>query len=329
MPRMKFAGIGTYVPERVVTNHDLEKLMDTTDEWIRQRTGIEERHWVTEGQNNSDLAVEASKRALADAGVDANDIDLIVFATLSPEMFFPGTGQLLQHKLGIKDVAAIDVRAQCSGFLYGLSVANAYITSGMYKRVLLVGSELQSRGLNKTTEGRDVAVIFGDGAGAAVLEPTDKDEGVIDIYIGGNGKYAEDLAVRSMGSRYERFITDEHLATDYMYPHMAGSKVFKHAIVKMPETVRRICERNNITPKDLDVLIAHQANLRINEILGRALEIEDKCYNNIQKYGNTTAATLPICMREALDDGFLKKGHLLGLTVFGSGFTWGSALIRM
>ena len=329
MVRMKFSGIGAYVPERIVTNDDLEKMMDTSDEWIRQRTGIEQRHWVSEGENNSDLALEASKQAIADAGLEANDIDLIIFATLSSEMYFPGTGGILQHKLGIKEVPAIDIRAQCSGFMYGLTVANGMVTSGMYKHVLLVGSEVQSRGLLKTTQGRDVAVIFGDGAGAVVLEPTENEnEGLIDIVIGGDGKYAEDLAVRSMGSRWDGFITDEQRESNTHYPYMAGSKVFKHAIVRMPKSVKEVCERNKITPKDLDLLIAHQANLRINEILGRALEIEDKMFNNIQKYGNTTAATIPLCLRDAREAGRMKKGDLVALTAFGSGFTWGSALVR-
>lgn len=330
MLRMKFAGIGSYVPERVVTNDDLEKMMDTSDEWIRQRTGIEERHWVSEGENNSDLALKASELAIADAGIDKDDIDLIIFATLSSEMYFPGTGAILQHKLGLKEVPAIDVRAQCSGFLYGLSVANGMITSGMYKHVLLVGSEVQSRGLLKETAGRDVAVIFGDGAGAAVLEPTENEnEGLIDIMLGGDGKYAGDLAVRSMGSRWDGFMTDEQLENNIHYPYMAGSKVFKHAIVRMPKSVKAVCERNGITPKDVDLLIAHQANLRINEILGRALEIEDKMFNNIQKYGNTTAATIPLCLDDARKAGRWKKGDLIALTAFGSGFTWGSALVRM
>ena len=329
MLRMKFAGIGAYVPERVVTNDDLEKMMDTSDAWIRQRTGIEERHWVSEGENNSDLALKASEIAIADAGIEAGDIDLIIFATLSSEIYFPGTGAILQHKMGLKEVPAIDIRAQCSGFMYGLSVANGMVTSGMYKNVLLVGSEVQSRGLLKTTQGRDVAVIFGDGAGAVVLQPTEKDEGLIDIMLGGDGKYAEDLAVRSMGSRWDGFMTDEQLEKNMHFPYMAGRKVFKHAIVRMPKSVKAVCERNNITPKDLDLLIAHQANLRINEILGRALEIEDKMFNNIQKYGNTTAATIPLCLRDAREAGRMKKGDLVALTAFGSGFTWGSALVRM
>ncbi|MFH1810451.1 MAG: ketoacyl-ACP synthase III, partial [Pseudomonadota bacterium] len=209
MPRMMFAGIGTYLPERVVTNFDLEKIMETSDEWIQQRTGIVERHWVADGEQSSDMARVASEKALAEAGVKAEDLDLIIYATLASELYFPGNAVFLQQKLGIKDVPCLDIRNQCSGSLYGLAIANGMIVSGMYQRILLVGSEVHSRGLDKTTKGRDVAVIFGDGAGAAVLTATDQDKGLIDVYLGADGKYAESLAVRSMGSRWERFVTDE------------------------------------------------------------------------------------------------------------------------
>jgi len=329
MPRMKISGVGTWVPDRVVTNHDLEKFMDTSDEWIQQRTGIKERRWVDEETQNSDMAFWATEKALADAGIEAKDLDLIIFATLSPQVYFPGTGVFLQAKLGVKGLPALDIRNQCSGFLYGLSIANGMIASGMYKRILLVGSELHSRGLNRTTAGRDVTVIFGDAAGAAVLEATDEDKGLIDIVLGADGRYAMDLTVPFMGSSVDGFITEEQVRERTHFTHMAGNKVFKHAIVKMPTAIKQVCERNDLKPQDLDVLIAHQANMRINEIVGRALEIEDKCFHNIERYGNTTAASIPLAMREAMDADFLKPGHLLGLTAFGSGFTWGAALIRM
>jgi 3-oxoacyl-[acyl-carrier-protein] synthase III len=329
MRRMKFTGIGTFVPERVVTNHDLEKLMDTSDEWIQQRTGIVERHWADPGTNNSDMGAKASLAACQEAGCDIKDVDLIVYATLSPEFMFPGTGCVMAQKLGLTTTPVLDIRNQCSGFLYGLAVANGFIVSGMYKRVLLVGSELHSRGMEKATRGRDVTVIFGDAAGAAVLEPTDEDKGLIDIALYADGRYAEDLAAKLPSSRVEGFITNEQINNGEHYCHMVGNKVFKHAIVKMPAVLQEVCKRNNLAPHDLDVMIAHQANLRINEIVGRALEIENKCFNNIQKYGNTTAASIPLAMREALDQGFLKPGHLLGLAAFGSGFTWGAALVRM
>jgi 3-oxoacyl-[acyl-carrier-protein] synthase-3 len=329
MPRMKIAGIGMCVPDRVVRNAELEPMMDTSDEWIQKRTGIEERRWATPDVQLSDLALTASTRALEDAGVEAADIDMIVFATLSGEMQYPGTGVFLQAKLGLKGVPALDVRNQCSGFLYGLAVANGMIVSGMYRRILLVGAEIQSRGILKTPAGRDSAVIFADGAGAVVLTPSDDETGLIDVYLGADGRFGEELMANGMGSRWEGFVTQEHLDTHSHRPFMNGRAVFKHAVTKMPMTIKTICERNQVAIDDIDVLIPHQANLRINEVVGQALGLEKKTFNNIQKYGNTTAATIPICMREALDEGFLKPGQLLALTAFGSGFCWGSALIRM
>ncbi len=329
MPRMKITGVGMCVPERVVTNADLESMLDTSDEWIRQRTGIEERRWAPQDVQLSDLAKTASERAFADAGVSGKDIDLIVFATLSAEMQYPGTGVMLQAKLGLKGVPALDVRNQCSGFLYGLAVTNGMIVSGMYRRILLVGAEIQSRGILKTPEGRDSAVIFADGAGAVVLEPSDDETGLIDIYLGADGRHAEELMANGMGSRWEGFVTQEQLDTHSHRPFMNGRAVFKHAVTKMPKTIKTICERNELAVNDIDVLIPHQANLRINEAVGQTLGLTEKTFNNIQKYGNTTSATIPICMREALDQKFLKPGDLLALTAFGSGFCWGSALIRM
>lgn len=329
MTRMKISGVGMSVPDRVVPNAELEPLMETSDEWIRQRTGIEERRWAPMDVQLSDLALEASQAAFKDAGVEAEDIDLIIFATLSSEMHYPGTGVFLQAKLGLKETPALDVRNQCSGFLYGLSVANGMIVSGMYKRILLVGAEIQSRGILKTPAGRDSAVIFADGAGAVVLEATEEDTGLIDIYLGADGRFGEDLAAKGMGSRWEGFVTQHHLDTNEHRPFMDGKKVFKHAVTKMPKAIKLICERNQIQVQDIDVLIPHQANLRINEMVGQALGLSDKCFNNIQKYGNTTAATIPICIREALDQKFLKPGDLLALVAFGSGFCWGSALIRV
>lgn len=329
MTRMKISGVGMCVPDRVVTNHDLEAQLNTSDEWIQQRTGIVERRWAEEGTQLSDLALTASQQALSEAGVGADQIDMIIFATLSSEMQFPGTGVFLAQKLGLKETPALDLRNQCSGFLYGLSVANGMIVSGMYKRILLVGGEIQSRGLIKSEQGRDTTVIFADGAGAVVLEGHEGPEGLIDIYLGADGRYGEDLCAPGMGSRWEGFVTEEMMETKSHHPFMNGSKVFKHAVTRMPRTIQLICERNGVAVSDIDVLIPHQANLRINEMVANALGLGDKAYNNIQRYGNTTAATLPICLREALNEEFLRPGHLLALTAFGSGFTWGSALIRM
>lgn len=329
MPNMKISGVGMCVPDRVVTNHELEPLLNTDDEWIQQRTGIVERRWVPEGVELSDLALTASQEALEKAGCAAEDIDMILFATLSPEMCFPGTGVFLQAKLGIKNTPALDIRNQCSGFLYGLSVAKGMICSGMYKKILLVGAEIQSRGILKIPQGRDTTVIFADGAGAVLLEATDDEVGVIDVYLGADGRHAEELCANGMGSRWEGFVTQKMLDEKSHHPYMNGRHVFKFAVTRMPKTIQTICERNEIAISDIDVLIPHQANLRINEMVAKTLGLEDKAFNNIQKYGNTTAATIPLCIYEALQEGFLKPGHLLALTAFGSGFTWGSALIRM
>lgn len=329
MPNMKISGVGMCVPDRVVTNHELEPLLNTDDQWIQQRTGIVERRWVNEGTQLSDLALTASQEALEKAGCAAEDIDMILFATLSGEMAFPGTGVFLQAKLGIKNTPALDIRNQCSGFLYGLSVAKGMICSGMYKRILLVGGEIQSRGILKIPQGRDTTVIFADGAGAVILEATEDEEGVIDVHLGADGRHAEELCAPGMGSRWEGFVTPEMMETKSHHPYMNGRHVFKFAVTRMPKTIQTICERNQVAISDIDVLIPHQANLRINEMVAKTLGLEDKAFNNIQKYGNTTAATIPLCIYEALEEGFLKKGHLLALTAFGSGFTWGSALIRM
>lgn len=330
MPRTAFAALGTYVPDRVVTNEELTRYMETSDEWITQRTGIKERRWVKEGQGNADLAFEAAKRALAKAGWEAKDLDAIVYASLSPDHMFPGDGCFLNGMLGIPGVPAIDIRNQCSGFLYGLSVADAWIRTGTYKRVLLVGSEVHSTGLDVSTRGRDVAVIFGDGAGAALLEATDEpDRGVLSVHLHADGRYAKELWTDAPGSLYHPRVSKEMLDTDAIYPHMEGQKVFKHAISKMPEVVREALRKNGLEAKDLKVLIPHQANLRIAEMVQRSLELrDDQVFNDIQKYGNTTAASIPLCLSEAIVERGVKRGDLVGLCAFGAGFTWASALVR-
>jgi 3-oxoacyl-[acyl-carrier-protein] synthase-3 len=330
MPRTAFAALGTYVPERVVTNEELTRYMETSDEWITQRTGIQSRRWVKEGQENSDLALEASKRALAKAGWDAKDVEAIVYASLSPDHMFPGDGCFLNAKLGIPGVPAIDLRNQCSGFLYGLSVADAWIRTGTYKRVLLVGSEVHSTGLDVSTRGRDVSVIFGDGAGAALLEATDEpDRGVLSVHLHADGRYARDLWTDAPGSMYHPRFQVAQQESGAIYAHMEGQKVFKHAISKMPEVVREALRQNALEAKDLKVLIPHQANLRIAEMVQRSLELrDDQVFNNIQKYGNTTAASIPLCLEEAVEARGVKRGDLVGLCAFGAGFTWASALVR-
>jgi len=330
MPRTAFVALGTYTPERVVTNEELARYMETSDEWITQRTGVKERRWVAPGVGNSDLALEATRRALDSAGWKPTDIEAIVYATLSTDHMFPGDGCFLNAKLGLPGVPAIDIRNQCTGFIYGLSVADAWIRTGLFRRVLLVGSEVHSTGLDLSTRGRDVAVIFGDGAGAALLEATDDPgRGVLSCHLHADGRFAKDLWTDAPGSVYHPRITKEMIDSAAVHAHMEGQKVFKHAIVKMPEVVREALERNGLTPADLKVLIPHQANLRISEMVQRALELrDDQVFNNIQKYGNTTAASIPLCLAEAISARGVERGDLVGLCAFGAGFTWASALVR-
>jgi 3-oxoacyl-[acyl-carrier-protein] synthase-3 len=330
MPRTVIAALGTYVPDQVVTNEELTRRMETTDEWIRQRTGIQERRWVREGQGNSDLALEASRRALAKAGWQASDVEAIVYATLSTDHMFPGDGCFLNAKLGIPGVPALDIRNQCSGFVYGLSIADAWIKTGQYRRVLLVGSEVHSTGLDVTTRGRDVAVIFGDGAGAALLEASDDPaRGVLSTHLHADGRFAKELWTDAPGSLYHPRLQPRMLEDTSVFPRMEGQKVFKHAITKMPEVVREALGKNGLTTADLKVLIPHQANLRISEMVQRSLELrDDQVWNNIQKYGNTTAASIPLALEEAVEARGVRRGDLVALAAFGAGFTWASALLR-
>ncbi len=332
MPRTAIAALGTAVPERVVTNAELTRYMETSDAWIQERTGIRERHWVPAGVevDNSTLAYEAAKRALARAGWQPKDVDAIVYASLSPDHMFPGDGCFLNAKLGIPGVPAIDIRNQCSGFLYGLAVADAWIRIGMYRRVLLVGSEIHSTGIDVSTKGRDVAVIFGDGAGAALLEATEEPgRGVLSVHLHADGRFAEDLYCEAPGSKYHPRVSAEMIASDRIFPRMEGQKVFKHAISKMPEVMREALRASGVSAEDLKVLIPHQANLRISQMVQRGLELrDDQVFNNIQRYGNTTAASIPIALAEAVEERGIARGDLVGLCAFGAGFTWASALIR-
>lgn len=350
MIRSKIAGIGHYVPEKVVTNQDLEKLMDTSDEWIQERTGIEERRFGNrEKETTTTMGARAAENAIQNAGIDKNDIDFIVFATLSPDYFFPGCGVLVQRELDIAgtEVGALDVRNQCSGFIYGLSVADQFIRSGMYKNILLIGAEMHSMGLDMTTRGRDVSVIFGDGAGAVILQPTeDPDRGVLSTHLHADGRHAEELAFISPGchgghygekdkygfpeSEYETvFITQKMIDDGLIYPNMNGKHVFKYAVQKFPAAVMEALTKNGYQPSDLQLLIPHQANLRISQFVQRTLKLEDRqVFNNIQKYGNTTAASIPLALSEAIQSGRAEQGDLICLAAFGSGFTWGSALLK-
>lgn len=330
MPRTAFLSTGFHVPARRVTNDDLAQMMDTSDEWIVQRSGIKTRYWVDAGDTGVALAREASKKAIAKAGLGAKDIDCIIYCTCTPDHFEPGNGVFLQRELGISDIPAVDVRNQCSGFIYGLSIADAWIKTGQYRHILLVGAEVHSRGLDKTTRGRDTAVLFGDGAGAAVLGPiADDGRGVLSTHIFSDGRYAEKLWVDGPGLAHDPYVSAAMLEQGLHRPVMEGREVFKFASVKMPESVGVALKANHLTPADIKLLVPHQANLRIIEMVQKAAGLRpDQVYSNIQKYGNTTAASIPIALDEALAEGRLQPGDVLVLTAFGSGFTWGSAAIR-
>ncbi len=332
-------GAGHFVPEHIVTNDDLSKRMTTSDEWIVERTGIQERRHrknrTDQQETTSEYGYRASKKAIENAGLTAKDIDYIVFATLSPDYFFPGCGVLLQEKLGCETVGALDVRNQCSGFVYAMSVANAFIKAGTYKNVLVVGAEIHSFGLDMSDDGRGVSVIFGDGAGAIVLSASEDENAgdVLSVNMHSEGKYAEELAVLFPGSKYgwaDKLLEDNNaISKKELYPYMNGNYVFKHAVTRFPETIVEALKDANKTPEDLDMFIPHQANLRIAQFVQKKLNLpNEKIFNNIQKYGNTTAASIPIALSEAIEEGKVKRGDLVLLSAFGSGFTWGSVLFN-
>lgn len=347
MFQSKIAGIGFYVPKNIYTNHDLTRFMDTSDEWIQERTGIKERRYADRiGETTTTMAVEASKIALQRAGITAQDVDFIVFATLSPDYYFPGSAVLLQREMGMGEVGALDIRNQCSGFIYALSIADQYIKTGMYKNVLVVGSEKHSFALDFSTRGRAVSVIFGDGAGAVVMQPTQEaHKGVLSTHLHSDGSEAEKLAMYYPGSSSGIWLdtmpewseqelggllmTPKMLEDGTAFPYMDGQAVFKKAVAKFPEVIHEALQKNNLSPADIDLLIPHQANLRISQYVQKLLGLpDDKVFNNIQKYGNTTAASIPIALCEAWEAGLIKEGDLICLAAFGAGFTWGSALIK-
>ncbi len=333
--RSRITGVGSYVPPRIVTNEDLTQLMDTSDEWITQRTGIKQRHWVESTTSTSDLALEASKQALASAGIGPEELDMIFFATISPDHFFPGTGVFLQRKLGVPGIPAIDVRQQCTGFIYAVSMADQYIRTGSARRALVVGAEIHSKGLDISTQGRDVAVLFGDGAGAIVMEATDVrdptvDSHVFSTHLHADGAFAEELWVEAPGMAVGgRMVTHEIIDQGQIYPKMNGRKVYVHAIKRMPEAINETLDANGVALEDVDLFVFHQANLRINEAVAQRMGIpEKKVFNTIDRFGNTTAATIPIGLHEAEKAGVLQPGMLVASASFGSGFTWASMLIR-
>jgi len=331
MKRSKISGIGKYLPEKVVTNADLEKIMDTNDEWIQERTGIKERRYVDPGKETpSWMGAQASLQALEMAGLKTSDVDFIIFATLSPDYHFPGSGCPMQRHLDLPGIGALDVRNQCSGFIYSLAIADQFIKSGMYKNILLACAEVQSTGLNLTTEGRDVAVIFGDGAGAVVVTRSENpDKGVLSSNMHADGNFDTELFLEDPGSIKPTRITKDMIDEGTVYPYMNGRYVFKHAIQKFPAAIMEALEDANCTLDDVDLLIPHQANKRITEAIQHKLKLPtEKVYSNIERYGNTTAASIPIALREAYDDGLIKDGSLVCTAAFGSGFTWGANLIR-
>lgn len=354
MPHAVIAGIGHYVPEQVVTNLDLTKVMDTSDEWIQERTGIVERRYGKKHlETTTTMGARAAEKAIAGAGIEKDDIDFIIFATLSPDYYFPGCGVLLQRELEIThtEIGALDIRNQCSGFVYGLSIADQFIRSGMYKNILLVGAEMHSMGLDFTTEGRNVTVIFGDGAGAVVLQPTeDPNRGVLTTKLHSDGTYAEKLAFINPGAhggyhfqkrgeefdfgysdaQYgEMFINEYMIETRQIFPNMDGQFVFKMAVQKFPEVIMEALQTAGLSTSDINMFIPHQANLRISTFVQKKLGLDDhQVWNNIQKYGNTTAASVPIALSEAVEAGAVKAGDLVCLAAFGSGFTWAAALVR-
>lgn len=348
MLHSKIAGIGMYVPETIITNNDLLKYMDTSDEWIQERTGIRERRYAKRtGETTATMGIAAAKIAIERASISPEDIDFIIFATLSPDYYFPGCGVLVQRALKMKEIGALDIRNQCSGFIYALSVGDQFIKTGTYKNILVIGSEKHSFGLDFSTRGRNVSVIFGDGAGAVVLQPsTNEGQGILSTHLHSDGEAAEILAMYNPGTHAnhwmenkvadfdnaeigEMFMSHTMIDNAQNFPNMDGQAVFKKAVVKFPEVIMEALNKNGYTPQDLSLLIPHQANLRISQFVQQKLKLNDnQVFNNIQKYGNTTAASIPIALCEAWQEGKIKDGDLVCLAAFGSGFTWGSALIK-
>jgi 3-oxoacyl-[acyl-carrier-protein] synthase-3 len=324
-------GTGHFVPPKVVTNFDLEKKMDTSDEWIRQRSGIVERRYVEPGVGSSDLAYEAALRAIEAAKIDKSEIDFIIAATLSPDHYFPGIGVIVQAKLGLSEIGALDVRNQCTGFIYALSVAEQYIKTHTFKKILLVASEVQSANLDYSDEGRDMAVLFGDGGGAVILEPNEKNDGrgILSTHLFSDGRYVSDLWMEKPSPKDNPTFAEEFFKKRRFFPEMNGRNVFKNASGKMPEAVRIALKHNGLSIEDVDYLIPHQANDRISQMVARNLKIPiEKVIRNIDRFGNTTAASIPIAMDEALKGKIIKEGDIVVLTAFGSGYTWGSAVIQ-
>jgi 3-oxoacyl-[acyl-carrier-protein] synthase-3 len=331
VPKSVILGVGGHVPERLVTNQDMAQWMETSDEWIYERTGIRQRYWIDGEIGGSELAEKAVHQALENSGTELGEIDCIILATLSPDHTFPGTGCFLQERLGLPGIPALDVRNQCSGFIYGLSVADAWIRTGQYQRILLVGTEVHSTGIDISTAGRDVACLFGDGAGAAVVAAgEDPKRGVLSTHLHADGRYAKDLWIEAPGSRFHPVrITKEMIDAGRHWPKMRGRRVFTSAVKHMPAVIKEGLEHNGLALEDVSLIVPHQANLRINEAVAQVLGIDpERMYSNIERYGNTTAASIPLALRDAEQEGKLKKGDTVVLVSFGAGFTWASAVLR-
>lgn len=325
----RILGTGRALPSRVVTNTELTTMMDTSEEWIVQRTGIRERRFVDPGTGASDLGVQAARVAIERAGLVPQDIQFIVFATLSPDLCFPGSGVFVQEKLGLDTIGALDVRTQCTGFIYGLSVAEAYVKAGIYDHVLVIGSEVQSTGLDMSTAGRDVSVLFGDGGGAVIVGPTEPGKGILSSHLHSEGKYARELMVEAPASIENPRISKEMIDARRHLGTMNGRSVFIHAVRRFPEVIQEALAENGMTLSDLSIVIPHQANLRITQAVTKALGVPaEKVFSNIEKYGNTTAASVPIALDECVEQGRIREGDIVCLAAFGSGFTWASSLIR-
>ena len=330
MPNPYISGTGFYLPPKVINNHDLSKFMDTSDEWIKERTGINERRYVEPGIGPSDIAIPAVERALSSAGLEICDIDFIIFATSTPDYYAPGAGCLLQDKMGFNEIGALDIRVQCSGFIYGLSIAEQYIRTGTFKNILLIGAEVQSTAMNLSDEGRDTAIIFGDGAGAAIVSSTEEKKGILSTHMHSEGKYVKELWVESPASNAGNpRINSKDLDQGKQFLKMNGSEVFRHAVKRFPEVIYEGLKYNKLGPEDINLLIPHQANLRITKMVQKKLGLQDhQVFSNIHKYGNTTAATIPIALAEAVNQQKINDNDIIVFAAFGSGFTWASAIIK-
>ncbi len=327
--RSYIKGLGHYLPDRVVTNHELSELMDTSHDWIVERTGIKERRYADEGVGPSDLAIPAVEQAMADASVVKEDIDLIIFATISSDYYIPGAGCLLQDKMGFPNIGAFDIKTSCAGFVYGLSMADQYIKSGTFDNILLVCSEVQSTTMDLSDKGRNTAVIFGDGAGAVVIGSTTEDRGVLSTHLHSDGKYAKELWLKEPSTTSSNRLSKESIERGDHFLSMNGREVFRHAVKRFPEAIYESLEYNGLKAEDINLLVPHQANQRISDMIQKRMNLpDDKVYNNIEKYGNTTAASIPICLSEAKEKKLIKNNDLVVCAAFGAGFLWGSAIIK-